>query len=290
MTLTVTMLTYLVRLTNKISKDSTPADDGEDGPMWNRFWNRTFSAPAGLNADQPDDDSVSQSSDQIPTSSLSASRASGQYPLSKLRNSITPAPLKRSMRRDSSVLSQQSEERGLLSPTHLFSPTTELGTFSFKLRVASSKKVYRFTSGWNSLAKMYTQVCAKTGSTTKYSDELATELDITLAGTALRLCYIDDEGDVVVLESDKDLEEAVSMSKRMGSRHLAIYLGEPAVDAQSSVSSRSRGASPQLVNTQNTIKRDEGVWATLAQAPLPVNIAISAGIVLITTFLISRMK
>lgn len=261
MTLTIAMLTYLV------SKSGITTDLSDEGPMWNHFWNNTFSG-----AVEPD--RVSQTSDS--------------------RNALSSSYVLKSSGRERAHSPEASIRESCVS-RQLFIPD---GPFSFKLKdilPSGSGKIYRFSSKSNSILALYENVCAKTGYTSKYSEETPSELDIfTSDGTPLRLCYLDDEGDVVVLESDKDLQEAVHMAFAINSTRLVVYLGDPssnhvsfiqaAHSRVSSVSSASFGNQDRHVEPVNTL------FQTLKEAPMAVNVALSAGVIVAAYWIIRRIR
>ncbi|KAJ3012800.1 hypothetical protein HKX48_006080 [Thoreauomyces humboldtii] len=319
MTLTVAMLTYLA------SKDGVPdaTAQPESGPMWNRFWNSTF---AGSN-NETESDRQSAASDSITGSALSqpypppAPQSQPSY-VSRRQSSMyaydSPAQLREHQPQDtgSSLLS-----RSVIDDGH----------FAFKLRDGRSGKVYRFTSAVNSVSALLDRVREKCAiPTTELVDN--------------KLNYLDDEGDVIHVSTDKDLEEGVDMARSAGWKRLMIYYGDlpatvaqvggtgfnrPAVDIDDSVSSASASSSPlvrrrtfqqqqqqqyggpsgtsdlgdraMVMRTDSgfgqaggptavvpvgaaagEVRRDESeVMRFLREAPMPVNVAISATIVMV---------
>jgi hypothetical protein len=163
------------------------------------------------------------------------------------------------------------------------------GNFTFKLRDMSvnNGKIYRFSSPCNSLQAMYDQVCSKTGYTTKYTPEDPTLLDfITSNGTTARLCYLDDEGDIVSIESDKDLLEAVYMCYSLHASRLMIFLGDPPADMPCPSPAVSiRTDSPPLI----VQKPSNDMIQQLKDAQLSLNVAISAGIVVVAFYVMCRI-
>ncbi|KAI8925503.1 hypothetical protein BC831DRAFT_460579 [Entophlyctis helioformis] len=356
LTLTISMLTYLmnnyVSAVQQQQPDGSAANPGEDGPMWNKFWNSTFAAGSTVESES---DRLSQTSEsRAAPSTVSAAQGyhqqqqqqQPQHSLHRLtptlgasgRNSASRHPL--SPQADDFAGSMLSRSQNMI--------TEDPTVFAFKLRDmtrSGNGKVYRFSSHHNSLAEMYAQICAKTGARSDLLDagaqglstaSLSSDLvDIeTALGEVVRVCYIDDEGDVVHIESDKDLEEAVAMSRRVGWNRLMVYLGEPMASAVPDLgqSRHSSGASsptphsprgPNISITHNDApapapapapthtytnnsgpngnsfahgpappRRDEpqGLIDFLKDAPLPVNIAISAGIVLIASYLVVKLN
>ncbi|KAJ3183671.1 hypothetical protein HDU85_002100 [Gaertneriomyces sp. JEL0708] len=209
MTLTISMLTYLM------SKDGGPeTSGGESGPMWNRFWNSTF---ASSNVDG-ESDRHSQASDSITGSVVShnlhnapSDRGSvvsyGQRPQSMYDTGSSGVSPNKVLPIDSaSMVGSSLYQR----------PNVDMSQFAFKLRDRRTGKVYRFTSLINSLAELEAAVHKKCGITTAHA-----EVD----SDAMKLNYIDDEGDAITLSSDKDLEEAVMMARIGGLNRVVLVIG-----------------------------------------------------------------
>ncbi|KAI8818721.1 uncharacterized protein EV422DRAFT_536623 [Fimicolochytrium jonesii] len=289
MTLTISMLTYL------ISKDGTAPDPnaapGESGPMWNKFWNSTFSGTM-----ESESDRHSQASDSITGSAVS-------YP-------PPPPPSERTssyaMPRPGSMYDSMPG-RGFDEMSHgggstVFSKAVDDVNFAFKLRDGATGKVYRFASRRDSYEELVERVRQKSG-----ADET----------TDLKITYIDDEGDVISITTDKDLEEGVQMAVSAGWKRLLLFIGDIPTDntvallgrstdhIDDSVSSVSAHSSPAMLRRRVTSSHPQsgtyderamslnelgGVAAAhenehpalkfMREAPMPVNVAISAGIVM----------
>ncbi|KNC96179.1 uncharacterized protein SPPG_08334 [Spizellomyces punctatus DAOM BR117] len=271
MTLTISMLTYL------ISKDGGADVSAESGPMWNRFWNSTFAASTV----ETESDRHSAASDSIASSAVShnylpptpSERNYRMHPTSPHPFDHTPhRPVDDLM---SAVGASTMYARSVIDDTH----------FAFKLRDTKTSKVYRFTSRTDSFSDLLAKVRSKIP-----SDALDEQLN-----------YIDDEGDVVALTSDKDLEEGIEMARSAGWKRLVIFFGTPPQslpsfrmddDSNSSVCSspilrrRLRGDEGALVRSP---VEQNGVMQFLRDAPLPVNVAISAGIVVVAGLVFVRL-
>jgi hypothetical protein len=259
MTLTIAMITYLV------NKTGSPTD--QEGPMWNSFWNSTF-------AGDVEPDRVSQHSESRTGLSSSVYYRDRQ----PVQQPMTPEPA--------------ISERAI--PV---TPAQHDGTFTFKLRdmTLANGKMYRFNSPSNSFAALYERIIAKTGYATGYSESDPTDVDIiTPQGISARLCYLDDEGDIVSIESDKDLEEAVQMALALRQTRLMIYLGDPPSPQQMALASAVspansvRSASPNMMIIEQP-QQPVGIFEQLKDAPLPVNVAISAGIVVVAFYFLNRI-
>ncbi|KAJ3052419.1 hypothetical protein HK097_006292 [Rhizophlyctis rosea] len=296
LTLTVSMLTYLA------SKDGNTDATAESGPMWNKFWNSTFAANSN-SLHESESDRHSAVSDSH-ASGISHQYHAGPQPVPPISpHSAFPTPSRTESVRGGEDL--MSAIGGPSGPS-LYSRLDE-GNYAFKLKDTRNNKVFRFSSRPDSITALFDQVRQKTG--------------VALADEEIRVSYVDDEGDVVHLSADRDLEEAVSMARRAGWSRLMLYVGEPpnsnlgAVDEESpAVSGR---ASPALrkaeaveeapaqqmqvatfdpLRTEGRVvvseqKKAPGVEVMdfLREAPLPVNVAISAGIVLIAGVIFMRL-
>ncbi|KAJ3359521.1 hypothetical protein HDU91_004899 [Kappamyces sp. JEL0680] len=263
MTLTITMLTYLM------NRSGVTTDLTEEGPMWNHFWNNTFPGPAPV-----ENDRLSQTSE-------SRTGLASSFIQSSRHRAISPEPSIRE-----SVLSRQ-----------LFVAESP---FSFKLKDVlpqGSGKIFRFSSPGNSLLALYEAVCSKTG----YSSNLSNspqDLDILVpSGEAARLFYTDEDGDGVALESDKDLQEAVQMAFSEHKSRLVIYVGDPTKHAAALLADRSRASSVSIASGPQSVapapvlvqQTEPSLFETLKEAPLAVNVAISAAIVVASYWVIRRI-
>ncbi|TPX62265.1 hypothetical protein PhCBS80983_g00496 [Powellomyces hirtus] len=307
MTLTISMLTYLASK-DGVQDATTPT---ESGPMWNRFWNSTF---AGSN-NETESDHLSAASDSIPGSSVSASYPPPPAPTERSQSSATHLS-----RRQSSMYAYDSPvahyrhhdemSHGAPSTMHTRSVIDE-GYFPFKLRDGRNGKVYRFTARVDSMNDLVSKVFEKCG------------VDATASTVEHKFNYMDDEGDVIAIASDKDLEEGVDMARAAGWKRLMIFYGDVptntigsfsrAVDIDDSVSSASASSSPlvrrrtfqrsgtsEIMDERAMVIRNEAgpvvpakeeneVIKFLRDAPLPINVAISTGIVMVMGVIFVKM-
>jgi hypothetical protein len=145
--------------------------------------------------------------------------------------------------------------------------------FSFKLKDFTGKKIktFRFTSESSTISSLLSHVFEKTGYKIESNGLLKNN-----QGHETRVSYVDDEGDIVTLETDKDLEEAVNMSRKLGSRHLSIFIGEmPEIQSACNVSTRTN--SPVQIQA-----------IQVPQIISPLSIVVSAGILVTGAFLANR--
>ncbi|EGF77349.1 hypothetical protein BATDEDRAFT_36036 [Batrachochytrium dendrobatidis JAM81] len=326
MTLTISMLTYLM------TKDlgTQEGSISEDGPLWNKFWNSTF---AGSTI-ETESDRLSQTSDSRPSGSIHYQPSSSSQHATEMSN-------RQSLQLQRTLSPHPDEYSSMLSRSQIQNDDPNMFTFKLKdMTRTGNGKVFRFSSRFNSLSEVYAQVCLKTGAKSLIFEAAATSgtthsmrsehLDLeTKDGEIVRICYMDDENDVVHLESDKDVEEAVLMSRRLGLTRLMIYLGEPLLQNAVTDSQYSSGtATPNVghhgqvvryedshqsvvseqslveggnsrinpVVVYNPINGGQGrdppasIVDYLKDAPLPVNIAISAGIIVVASYLIMKLQ
>ncbi|KAJ3098484.1 hypothetical protein HDU97_003983 [Phlyctochytrium planicorne] len=297
LTLTMAMLDYL------LAKDGgIEANVGADsGPMWNKFWNSTFAGGSVVESESDlyslNDDNRSITSANAYHHQVQQTQQVQQPPISygqSYRTSPPPALSPRSTtgRREPDAASSVAPQSTAFSYPH----GSDDHRFGFKLRDSRTNKVFRFTSSSTDLNELLTIVKSKTG--------IAVSADES-NGTS-RLSYEDDEGDIVHLSSDRDLEDAVAMAKKASWTKLSLFVGianaAPAADGASVVraDSTSRGMETPTqslivaasANAALARRAEEApsVMDFLKEAPLPVNVAISAGIVLVTAYVISRLQ
>ncbi|KAJ1559675.1 hypothetical protein HK405_009735 [Cladochytrium tenue] len=199
----------------------------------------------------------------------------------------------------------------------------EAATFSFKLRHEASGKVFRFTASAAALDDLFTQILEKTGL------RPATDRGNDSTVAADRIAYEDDDGDLVGLATDHDLIEAVAMARRAGWSRLLLHGGSPAPQqppsvplppplavrsvpspaASSAAAFADRaGAAPAapepgarqaaaadsdaaaVDGSSTVVASAPGLLDLLREAPMPVNVAISAAIVVLAAYAVSRLQ
>ncbi|KAJ3087099.1 hypothetical protein HK102_011821 [Quaeritorhiza haematococci] len=307
--LTMAMFNYL------LSKDS-PSDPNappqESGPMWQKFWNSTFAG------------SADSESDRQSLASESVSQYSG-YHTSPVHHhggmtGMPPPPIPSSQQ--GSVIHHR--HRGSVAgagefpmsevATSLYSqPVTDELHFAFKLRDSRTGKVFRFSSRVNSFRDLMETVRQKTGDPFRPSTPSRASTGAVADDPNMRLCYLDDENDLIYLASDRDLEEAVQMARRAGWSRLMLFYGEPPDDVlgKSGALDDSATNSPLfgrrnlptdvtstpgdviLRNQAGQVVRSrgamDGVLDFFREAPMPVNVAISAAVVVVAVALVRKL-
>ncbi|KAJ3104973.1 hypothetical protein HDU96_008750 [Phlyctochytrium bullatum] len=287
LTLTMAMLEYLLA---KDGGADVSASGADSGPMWNKFWNSTF---AGSVMDTESDLYTNDDARSVTSANAYHGHGHGHGShqqtvppgyVPAFRASPPPAQSPRSQvgRRDHDAASSVAPQSTAFS----YQNSDDL-RFGFKLKDSRSNKVFRFTSSSSDLSELLSQVKSKTGITVSGDD----------APGSTRISYEDDEGDVVHLSTDRDLEDAVAMAKKAGWTKLSLVIGVPAA-APAADGSGERGlpGNQALVSAsgsnalQRRIDETPSVLDFLKEAPLPVNVALSAGIVLITAYIVSRLQ
>lgn len=304
---------------HQMTKDGASADaSAESGPMWNRFWNSTFAASTvggetesdrhSVHSDSITGSVVSHNTYPIPPPPAPSERGSvtsshaGPAPPKPLPNT-SPYPYDR--HHNGSPMPPRDAPVENQSPSTYSRSIVDEGLFAFKLRDARTGKVYRFTSRTDSLDLLTEKVVQKCGSQ-----------------EAMKLSYVDDEGDIISLSNDKDLEEGVEMARGAGWKRLLIFVGEVDVhslhrhgmdvdDSASSVSSspalrkkmvrsvsgevfggggEEEGKEMVVREGREVVRREEGeIMRFLREAPLPINVGISAAIVMIFGVIFVRL-
>jgi hypothetical protein len=152
--------------------------------------------------------------------------------------------------------------------------------FSFKVRDPRSNTVFRVAAQpSDNLAGLITSVKSKLG--------LGNEVE--------SLSYEDDEGDLVCMSSDADLRDAVDFAKGLGWNRLVIVVK---IHGRELVRSVSRGrrltsdaTSDSIPQVANHIVPDvvpDGRSCVNTEEAMVLKVAISAGIVVLASFIISK--
>ncbi|KAJ3015365.1 UNVERIFIED_CONTAM: hypothetical protein HDU68_012761 [Siphonaria sp. JEL0065] len=282
LTLTMGMLDYLM---NKETGGEVPENSNcagsQDGPMWNKFWNSTFN-----NGSTVETESIAESIEDD-RKSVASSHQYQQMQYQPPPQVLSPRPYRQSMQISGIDRFSPPPQTARVPPPSTigsFAPPTDPTQFGYKLRDKRSAKVHRFTSSSQNVTEVYAAIHGKTG---------------TAPGV---VSYEDEEGDLILLGSNADLEEAVGMVKRLGWERLVLHIGENPVPVVApvaakgpssieSVSSlRGTGKSGDKRLTRRAMFGEQGsVTEFLWDAPLAVNVIISAGIVVIAAFAISRL-
>ncbi|KAI8887788.1 CBS-domain-containing protein [Backusella circina FSU 941] len=192
--------------------NSIQGGDGE-GPMWSRFWDSFGST------DQHE--SESQLSD--PLSSQMLSTHSGR----DLGRAISPEPSASfsqlqgfsEITPNESASMVNNEESRSLSSSHNHHPEPKENMFSFKFTTASGK-THRIASSVDSYSQLVDSVCQKViGEHMAHVDAEDVPVDSWLS-----ISYLDDEEDQVLITSDADVSDAVSLARKMGQSRVKLFV------------------------------------------------------------------
>lgn len=137
--------------------------------------------------------------------------------------------------------------------------------YSFKLKDVTNLntvRMYRLSCG-SSLAELQELVVEKTRSERVLDEDTSKTQFLTPEGILTGLSYFDDEGDLVHVESDKDLEEAIMMGHKMNKSRLVIFFGTPS--PASNLDSATNSKTDSMWNSYSTVPI---IGATLAVAIL----------------------
>ncbi|KAI9329080.1 hypothetical protein BDR26DRAFT_873100 [Obelidium mucronatum] len=285
LTLTMGMLDYLMNKETggEAAPDNSNSAGSQDGPMWNKFWNSTFN-----NGSIVETESIAESvEDDHRSMTSSRSHTLPYHQQQQPQYQPPPALSPRSYRQSMQINGLDHFSPPLqMAPSFPPPPSTVMSAmptdptqFGFKLRDKRSGKVHRFTSSSQNVSEIYASIRGKTG---------------TAPGV---VSYEDEEGDLILLGSNADLEEAVGIARRLGWERLVLHIGEaPPAPKSASVSPVRGGAAPASGSTDRRLQRrgsfgNQGsLTEFLKDAPLAVNVAISAGIVVVAAFVISRLS
>ncbi|KAK9762688.1 hypothetical protein K7432_011334 [Basidiobolus ranarum] len=172
---------------------------------------------------------------------------------------------------------------GIYSSSYLHSQD---GTFVFKFSTADGK-VHRIISESNNFEKLRDILYSK-----DHSLDPQNLLDI---------CYVDDEGDIVVISSDADLEHAVNMAKHHGLDRLKLSMGaefieNPLEEPQAEIREPTPTPAPVLIPTPQESTPAPPTPQPKSSFGLPISDELLYGlgggfaVATIMGFIMSRMK
>ncbi|KAF9308838.1 hypothetical protein BG003_010547 [Podila horticola] len=178
------MLSQMNTMQGDSNNNSSP-NGASDGPVWNKFWETSFSrddtgsdvsASDVRSTFMPSNQSEQYGSSMVGVNHRGASTVGGYRPSTEMQR-VTPPPL------------QQQQP---ISP-----PAPPPSEFTFKFKEPKGEQVHRFTSSSHSFSELYTKVQGKMGNTTEAT-----------------LSYCDEENDQVLILQDSDVADAVEMAAR----------------------------------------------------------------------------
>ncbi|KAK3808685.1 MAG: hypothetical protein J3Q66DRAFT_288520 [Benniella sp.] len=212
--------------------------DSESGPMWNHFWNS-----AALEGDEGSVISESMAPSSIMSPSLAASPHSHQGGM------MQPFPGEIFPNESASVV---AEDRSEILHRHAEEENT---TFVFKFKSPVSNKVHRFTADFTSLSSLRQLILEK--------EPFGPESDPSQSALLeeFNISYMDDEQDYVMMTSDADLADSVTIARKQGENRVMLYVSDP----------RASGVLPS--STPATTAAPSTVSAPVVHAPAPVPVA-----------------
>lgn len=190
---------------------NTMSTGDSEGPAWNKFW---------LSLDN-DTESV-----------MSGDGSHSHQPHTPHRSVMSPdLPRDEKNRFESSVMPQDSaSHHGDNSPQHsAILPTlnSEDTPFPFKFK-APSGRVHRLqVTPASGLTELISLVTAKLGSEVEAVGGEASFEDGRLGKSGYALSYIDDEGDVVSITTDRDLLDAITLARRRNLEKVDLFVHDP---------------------------------------------------------------
>ncbi|KAF9996299.1 hypothetical protein BGZ65_008110 [Modicella reniformis] len=215
--------------------NSMGSKDSESGPMWNHFWN---SAAFG-EGDEGSVVSESMAPSSIMSPSLAASPSSHQ--------AMQPFPGEIFPNESASVV---AEDRSEILHKHGEEENT---TFVFKFKSPITNKVHRFTADYSNLNNLREIIWEKEPFGLESDPSESALLD------EFNISYMDDEQDYVMMTSDADLSDSVSIARKQGENRVLLYVSDPR--ASTTLPPPNTAVAPSTISTST------------AQTPAPAAVA-----------------
>ncbi|KAI8597482.1 hypothetical protein EDD21DRAFT_310767 [Dissophora ornata] len=183
--------------------NSMNTKDSESGPMWSHFWN------SAAMADGDEGSVISES--MAPSSIMSPGHATSP----SSHQAMQPFPGEIFPNESASVV---AEDRSELIHKHSEEEST---TFVFKFKSPMSNTVHRFTADFTDLNRLRETILEKE----PFGPESDPSQSALLA--EFNISYLDDEQDYVMMTSDADLADSVSIAKKQGQNRVMLYVADP---------------------------------------------------------------
>jgi hypothetical protein len=234
-----------------MSKDAAGLGESETGPLWNHFWNAALSDPQEFMSGGESEDGMTPAGSM----DFSPMMASPAVALPVLSPSVGPRV-------------------GL--PTSAPPPSLPTPSFAFKLWNTSSGQVFRFSLPEDAsfdalLSTVSDRTRLSVSSTTPAFDRIPQKtLREPSSGQDLCLGFFDEDGDGILLASDQDLTEALSMAKQHQWPRLEVFLGQSLEAMEDFRGRRRRGT--RLVGRLFPAGEGVGVAVTLGVCVLAVGV------------------
>lgn len=210
--------------------NSMGSKDSESGPMWNHFWNS-----AAMDGDEGSVISESMAPSSIMSPSLAASPNSHQGGM------MQPFPGEIFPNESASVV---AEDRSEILHKHAEEEST---TFVFKFKSPVSNKVHRFTADFTSLDNLREIIREK--------EPFGLESDPSQSALfeEFNISYMDDEQDYVMMTSDADLADSVTIARKQGENRVMLYVSDPKASTILSPTTPAPTPIPATIITPSTI-------------------------------------
>ncbi|KAF9164585.1 hypothetical protein DFQ27_002235 [Actinomortierella ambigua] len=177
--------------------NSMNTKDSESGPMWNHFWNSTAMG---------DDEGSVVSESMAPSSIMSPTLASSPQGHG---HSMQPFPGEIFPNESASVVAEDRSEMMIKTVEE------ESTVFVFKFKSPTSNTVHRFTADYTNLSALRETIMEK--------EHMVGDID----PSELNISYMDDEQDYVIMTSDADLTDSVSIAKKQGHNRVMLFVSDP---------------------------------------------------------------
>lgn len=229
----VLKLTYATLETvNSISAEQ--GGDSSNGPAWGRLFG------GGLVKDEDDDGTESVVSGAGQQESIQSSNVQYSTPIRPSHNrnmSSVDTPGSELFPNDSASALGNGDDgqsdvggRKRLPPSSVgqsnIAPIEQIvddGTYLFKF-VAPGGTTHRFQARYDSHEFVTEIVGGKLASDPFFSNNTTSETGVVLDPTDFKMSYLDDDGDMVLMTADRDVEDAVSTARKQGKDRVVIHL------------------------------------------------------------------
>ncbi|TPX38957.1 hypothetical protein SeMB42_g03277 [Synchytrium endobioticum] len=277
MQLTLSMLNYMM------NKDQTTSTEGT-GPVWDRFWNSTFTNPQSATVPSESDRHSVTSADNTRDRDLSNSTPPIYAGAGYCASGVALV--------DDSVsrVDDPTTQTNSIQRIQQISALEDAGKFAWKLRDPSTSRVHRFTASYKSLDD-FTRSVRNSLSIPPFNH------DGVESALPDKLYFLDEDGDSIQINSDSDLTEAVDIAKRVGWNRVVLYLGEPRLETRvadtaaqlaTARAAELAEAASREVESSHDEKKATPVAKELPIPPMVLNVALSASVVLIVLYIYNR--
>jgi hypothetical protein len=293
---------HLTRL--QVNSISDPTHETpSNGPVWSRFF-----ASFGGGSHEGDSESVISGSHQDPSQIASSyapmgsgrdrSRHDGHdYPMSELAPGDSASVVGEEL--DHSELGPP--RKGTMGGSIVDAPVIDDGTYLFKFS-SPGGVTHRFQARYDSFENLRDIIAGKLHSDPFFIPE-DPSIPVVADSTDFQLSYLDDDGDLVLMTSDRDASDAVQVAKKQGKDRVVLHLrggkgwdeqskklkekeAEKSVEMSRSVS-RVEEKQEKELKTEKVDSQGEMFMGLPKDLILPASIAF-LGVAIIGVFILSR--